>query len=219
MAFRGVLDFKPRHQPQLNGLAGQRIGARNHRLARDHGGHDGKYNHRKQRPIRKHQEERIFERLRISQNERALSQIVQRQRRQYNDKPGGLDRPFAKVPEVGIERLGSGNGEKHRAERNEADNTMMQHERDGVERIQRKQNFGCCMIGEIAAIAMTANHTHMIGPKKAATRAVPRDCTANSTSNITTVSATTYGSNAAVTRVIPSIAERTETAGVITASP
>jgi len=47
------------------------------------------------------------------------------------------------------------------------------------------------MIGEIAAIAMTANHTHITGPKKVATRAVPRDWTANSTSRMSTVSGTT----------------------------
>ena len=38
---------------------------------------------------------------------------------------------------------------------------------------------------------MTANQTNMIGPKNEATRAVPRDCTANSTSRISTVSGTT----------------------------
>ena len=47
------------------------------------------------------------------------------------------------------------------------------------------------MIGGIAAIAMTPNQTHMIGPKKAATRAVPRDCTANSATRIITVNGTT----------------------------
>ena len=47
------------------------------------------------------------------------------------------------------------------------------------------------MIGRIAAIAMTANQMHITGPKKAATCAVPRDCTANSTSKIMTVSGTT----------------------------
>ena len=36
-----------------------------------------------------------------------------------------------------------------------------------------------------------ANHTTMIGPKAVATRAVPRDCTANSTTRMKTVSGTT----------------------------
>ena len=47
------------------------------------------------------------------------------------------------------------------------------------------------MICGTAAIAITANQMHMIGPKNAATRAVPRDCTANSASRMTTVSGTT----------------------------
>ena len=63
------------------------------------------------------------------------------------------------------------------------------------------------------------NHTNVIGPKKAATLAVPRDCTANNAIRMTTVSGTMYGSNVGVTILSPSIAERTDSAGVITASP
>ena len=47
------------------------------------------------------------------------------------------------------------------------------------------------MICGTAAIAMTANQTHMTGPNNAATRAVPRDCTANSATRMITVSGTT----------------------------
>ncbi len=39
---------------------------------------------------------------------------------------------------------------------------------------------------------MATNQTSMIGPNSAATFAVPRDCTANRISRITTVSGTTY---------------------------
>jgi hypothetical protein len=38
---------------------------------------------------------------------------------------------------------------------------------------------------------MTPNQTHMIGPKNEATRAVPRDWTANSANRMITVSGTT----------------------------
>ena len=38
--------------------------------------------------------------------------------------------------------------------------------------------------------AMIRNHTVMIGPKKLATLAVPRDCTANRTTRIATVRGT-----------------------------
>ena len=63
------------------------------------------------------------------------------------------------------------------------------------------------------------NQTSVIGPNNAATLAVPRDCTANSASRITTASGTTYGSNAGVAIFRPSTAESTDSAGVMTASP
>ena len=66
---------------------------------------------------------------------------------------------------------------------------------------------------------MAMNQSAVIGPKKAATLAVPRDCTANSATRITTVSGTMKGSKAGVTTLRPSIADSTDSAGVITASP
>ena len=66
---------------------------------------------------------------------------------------------------------------------------------------------------------MAANQISVTGPKKAATLAVPRDCTANSTIRITTVSGTTKSSNAGVATFKPSIAESTDSAGVMMASP
>ena len=130
-----MADLKTGQQSELDRLLGERIGAGDHRLARNHGRDRRKSDHRDQRPVREHQKERVFERLGIGDNERALPQIVQRQRRQHDEQPGGLDRPFAEMPEVGIERLGTGHGEEHRAERDEADQAVMKHEIDGVERI------------------------------------------------------------------------------------
>ena len=108
------------------------------------------------------------------------------------NEPGGLDRPLAEMAEVGIERLGAGHRQEHRAERDEADDAVVKHERHGIERIERAAAPpGCRTICGTAAIAITANQTHMIGPNNAATRAVPRDCTANSTTRMTTVIGTT----------------------------
>ena len=39
------------------------------------------------------------------------------------------------MPEVGIQRLGTGDGEKHRAQRDEANDAVVEHERDSMERI------------------------------------------------------------------------------------
>ncbi len=70
-----------------------------------------------------------------------------------------------------------------------------------------------------AGIAMATNQTDMIGPNKAATFAVPRDWNENSTTNMTTVNGTTKSWKAGVATSIPSMAESTDKAGVIRASP
>jgi hypothetical protein len=63
------------------------------------------------------------------------------------------------------------------------------------------------------------NQVTMTGPKKAATFAVPRRCTANSATRIPTVIGSTKDSKAGVANFNPSTAESTEIAGVITESP
>ena len=59
----------------------------------------------------------------------------------------------------------------------------------------------------------------MIGPKNAATRAVPRLWAANNAMRMTTVAGKTNGASSALTCLSPSTAESTEMAGVIIASP
>ena len=78
---------------------------------------------------------------------------------------------------------------------------------------------GFATISTAPATAITMNQRIMIGAKKVATRAVPRDCTANSATRITTVSGSTYGPNAAVATSRPSTAESTDSAGVISVEP
>jgi len=121
-----VADFEAWHQAELDRLARQRISARNHRLARDHGGDGRKRHHRDQRPIRKHQEERVLDPFGIAEDQRALPHVIERQRRQHQEQPRSLNRLLAEMPEIGIERLGAGDGQEHRAQRHEAD-----HRRDG----------------------------------------------------------------------------------------
>ena len=59
----------------------------------------------------------------------------------------------------------------------------------------------------------------MIGPKNAATPAVPRLWAVKSSTRITIVAGKTYGARSASTCFSPSSAERTEIAGVMIASP
>ena len=61
----------------------------------------------------------------MGKDQRALPQIIDRQRRQHQRDPSHLDRPAAEMSEIGIERLGSGDGEEHGAEREQADHAVM----------------------------------------------------------------------------------------------
>ena len=63
------------------------------------------------------------------------------------------------------------------------------------------------------------NHKAVTGPKTLATSPVPKRCTENRMARISKVSGTTNGSKAGVITFSPSTADRTEIAGVITASP
>ena len=69
----------------------------------------------------------------MRQHQRALAEIVDQQRRQHEAEPGALDRPAAEMAEIGVERLAAGDGEEHRAERDQADVAVRRHEADGVE--------------------------------------------------------------------------------------
>ena len=68
--------------------------------------------------------ERILDRRRIGQHQRALAEIIDQQRRQHEAEPRGLDRLAAEMAEVGIERLAAGDREKHRAERDQPDRAV-----------------------------------------------------------------------------------------------
>ena len=96
------------------------------------------------------------------------------------------------MAEVGIERLRAGDRQEDGAERDQADHAVAEQEVDRVDRIEGQQHLR--IAGDVARrprIAMAMNQTSVIGPNKAATLAVPRDCTANSTTRMTTVSGTT----------------------------
>ena len=67
--------------------------------------------------------------------------------------------------------------------------------------------------------AITKNQTIVIGPKNAATFAVPRDCIKNKPNRMTTAIGTTNFSKPGATSFNPSTAESTEMAGVMMASP
>ena len=89
---------------------------------------------------------------------------------------------------------------------------MMKEKIQAVKWVERPEQPGSRTIQNSPGSVIATNQTTMTGPNSAATLAVPRDWNANKRTN-TTVSGTTNSWNAGVATSIPSIAERTESAG------
>ena len=89
---------------------------------------------------RRQRVERIVESLRIGNDDCALSDIVEDQRRQDEHVPRNRDRNAPEVRHVGVERLGARHAENHRAENQKAEDAVMRDEPDAVQRIDRTEN-------------------------------------------------------------------------------
>ena len=142
MLLRGVTDLEPRQQAELDRLLGDRIGAGDHRLAGDHGGDGRQPHHRQQCPVGIEQKERVLDRLGIGEHQRALAEIVDGERGQHQDDPGGLDRLLSEMTEIGVERLGAGHRQEHGTERDQADHAMGREELHRIGRIEGEQHLG-----------------------------------------------------------------------------
>ena len=108
----------------------------------DDGGGGGQHHHGHEAPVRDHAEEGIVDGRRVGEQQRALPEVIEHQRGQHHDQPGRLDGPPAEMPEVGIERLGAGDGEEDRAQHDEPDEAVMLEEVNRLERIEGHQHRG-----------------------------------------------------------------------------
>ena len=134
-------DVHPGQVVELNGLLGERIGPRDGRLRRDYRRRCRQCDQRVQRPIGGEQVERIVERVGLRDQQRALPEIVERQRRKYEAEPRDADRRLAEVPHVGIERFGAGERQQHRPKHDERRHAMLGQEAKSVEGIERAQDL------------------------------------------------------------------------------
>ena len=78
----------------------------------------------------------------MGQQHGALAEIVEGQRRQDEAEPGGADRRAAEMAEIGVERLGSGHGQEHRAEREQPGRAVVDQEAEAMERVDRADDAG-----------------------------------------------------------------------------
>ena len=155
----GVPDFEARQQAELHRLPRQGIGTRDDGLARDRRGSRGEDDQRQAHRFRRQQIERIGERRRVGQDQRALPEIIQQQRRQDEQEPRRLDRLAAEMPEVGVERLRPGHDQEDGTERNQPDEVMVRDEREPVPRVDRVQHRR--IVGDVNG----ADHRHHQEPE------------------------------------------------------
>ena len=125
---------------ELHRLLGQREGAGDQRLRRDHRGDRREHDERQQHHPRGEEEERIRRRRRIPQQQRALAEVVQHQRREHEGEPGNPNRPLPEVAHVRVQRFGARDGEDDRAEREEGDVPVRDEERSAMPRVERAEN-------------------------------------------------------------------------------
>ena len=94
-----------------------------------------------ERPCRRQQVERVLDRLRVDQQQRALAEVIERQRGQHEAPTRRAHRQCAEVAHVGVERLGAGDGEHDAAQREESEHADGREETDRIERIERQQHL------------------------------------------------------------------------------
>ena len=136
----GVLDLEARQQAQLDRLAGEGECAGDRRLTGDDCGHRGEQHQRQQSPIRSEQEEGILHRFPVSEDQRALAQIVENQRGEDERDPRHLNRLAAEMAHVCVKRLRPCHRKENGAQHDEADDAVREQEGQRVVRVERIQD-------------------------------------------------------------------------------
>jgi hypothetical protein len=137
-----VVQRHARRIAELDRLLRDRIHAGNHRLRGDHRGRRGQAHQRQQEPVGRHQVEGVPDRRRVFEQQRALAEVVEQQRRQHQAEPGQAYRPPAEVAHVGIQRLGARDDEEHAAHGEKAQRRIGRKEGQRVARPQPGQHRG-----------------------------------------------------------------------------
>ncbi len=216
----GVQDLEPRAVAHLDRRARQRKRAGDDGLRRDHRRAGREHDERNQRPLRREQVERILDRQRIGEQQRALPEIVEHQRRHHEREPGAADRRGAEMPHVRVERLGAGDGEDDGAQREEREPRTRADECDRVGRIRRRPAPTGCRRSDTARVPR-ARRTRCTSRGRTSARRSPSRASGSRRARrtISTVTGTMNGCRLGATISSPSTAPSTEIAGVIIPSP
>ena len=125
------------------------------------------------------------------------------------------------MAEIGVERLRAGHHQEHGAEREEADDAVVEQEaRCRSHGLNANSTAGFWPMCQSPAAAIAANQTSMTGPKKAATlRGAARLHREQRDQDHAPSAARRKARRPASTTFRPSTAESTDSAGVMMASP
>ena len=135
-----MLHLQARQVAELDDLFGHAEGARDQGLRGDDRSHGGQQHHGQQGPVWRHHVEGVLDRLGVAQQQRALTEVVQRERRHDHAEPGQTHGPFAEVAQVGVQRLRAGHAQHQGAEDDEGGTRVAEDETQGVVRAQGPEN-------------------------------------------------------------------------------
>ena len=153
-----VTHLQMRHPVEAGGLGNHGECAGDQGLGGNHAGRDGE-NHRQIAHVRRHHLEERVQRLHsvelrvagVVQHPRALAEVVEHQRN-LDEWPGEVDVATAHMAHVGVERLGTGGGEEHRAHQCDTGRVMRaEQEFDAVHRVKG---------GEHRPVVVEIHHAH-----------------------------------------------------------
>src|SRR5262249_6870863 len=142
---------------------------------------DGREHHESvQAPCRRQLEERIAYRAAALEEQRALPEVIEQQRREGDGPPRGANRPCAEMPYVGIQCFGAGDHQDNGAMKNPCEPWRKKCRTACIGSIACSTE-GCpgfCRMTCTSPIApIVPNQSSMVGPKIAAIPAVPCLCT------------------------------------------
>ena len=128
---------------QLHRLVGDREGAGDHGLRCDDRGAGRQQDQGQLRPLGRGRQkvEGALEGVGVGEKERALSEVVQHQRRQHDPQPGAANGHDAEMAHVRIERLATRHRQHHRAKGRKAHERVAGEKAKAIERVYRHNHL------------------------------------------------------------------------------
>src|SRR5262249_20472745 len=140
LLLRCMPDFQSWQIAELDSLPSDRERAGDHRLRGNDRRDRRQRDERIETPFRGETIKRVLQGCGIPEQYRAPPEIVEHQWWKHEPKPGWAQCATAEMPYIGIECLGAGYGEKHRAEHDKSAPRRVEKQREPVRRVECQQD-------------------------------------------------------------------------------